>query len=136
LVRLSRHIMQKTGVETGRYLRGIGYALYCKKFEVKRPEFFEGKVPYVDAVVTTRELARMIKLAGIDFRIIDDSTYDSFFDVSSGAGKIFGSTGGVMEAAVRTAYNMITGKDMDKLEFEPVRGLKGIKEAEVDIRRS
>jgi iron-only hydrogenase group A len=105
----------------------------AKKFEIKRPEFFEGKVPYVDAVVTTRELARMIKLAGIDFRIIDDSTYDSFFDVASGAGKIFGSTGGVMEAAVRTAYNMITGKDMDKLEFEPVRGLKGIKEAEVDI---
>ncbi len=105
----------------------------AKKFEVKRKEFYQGKSPYVDAVLTTRELGRMIKLAGIDVDLIEDSDYDSFFDIASGAGKIFGSTGGVMEAAIRTAYNMITGTELEKVEFTPVRGLKGIKEAEVDM---
>lgn len=105
----------------------------AKKFEIKRPEFYEGSIPYIDAVLTTRELARMIQSAGIEFRTIEEAQYDPFFNLCSGAGKIFGSTGGVMEAALRTGYYLVTGKNLDRVEFESVRGLQGVKEASVDI---
>lgn len=105
----------------------------AKKFEVKRPEFYEGRIPYVDAVLTTRELARMIKVSGIDFQQIEESEYDPCFDIRSSAGKIFGSTGGVMEAAIRTGYYLVTGKDMESIVFTPARGLEGVKEGEVKV---
>ena len=87
----------------------------------------------VDVVITTRELARMIKQAGIDILSLADEEADSPLGPYSGAGTIFGVTGGVMEAAVRTAYNSVTGKELADVEFKPVRGLEGIKEAEVDF---
>ncbi|MCE1247935.1 MAG: [FeFe] hydrogenase, group A [Firmicutes bacterium] len=105
----------------------------AKKFEVKRPEFYKGNVPDVDVVLTTREMARMIKISGLDFQAMPDQRYDDYFNLTSSAGKIFGSTGGVMEAALRTAYCTLTGKDLQTIEFEPVRGLNGVKEAVVDI---
>lgn len=105
----------------------------AKKYEAHRPEHSDGNIPYIDAVLTTRELARMIKTSGIDIRAIGESEYDPTFNIASGAGKIFGSTGGVMEAALRTGYNMITGKELKELVFEPVRGLDGVKEAVIPI---
>lgn len=101
----------------------------AKKFEARRPEM-EGDV---DFVLTTRELARMIKTAGIDMLVLEEEEYDNLMGVSSGAADIFGATGGVMEAALRTAYELITGEELEKLDFEMVRGLEGIKVAEIDI---
>jgi NADH-quinone oxidoreductase subunit G len=87
-----------------------------------------------DVVLTTRELARMIKSAGIDFLKLQDEACDSILGNYSGAGTIFGVTGGVMEAALRTAYNLITHEDLQKVEFEAVRGMDGVKAAEIDIK--
>ena len=87
----------------------------------------------VDYVLTTRELARMIKEAGIDFVNLPDEDFDSLMGESTGAAVIFGATGGVMEAALRTAYEVITGKTLEDVNFTAVRGMDGIKEASVKI---
>lgn len=105
----------------------------AKKFEADRPEMSGTGYPDVDAVVTTRELARMIKEAGIDFANLEDGEFDNLLGESSGAAVIFGATGGVMEAALRTAYAYITGEELGKVEFETLRGVQGIKEAEVAV---
>ncbi|MBQ8398503.1 MAG: iron hydrogenase small subunit [Clostridia bacterium] len=99
----------------------------AKKFEVNRPDQSAAGVPDVDIAITTRELGRMIKQAGIDFKAMDDEKFDDPFDIGSGAGVIFGATGGVMEAALRTAAEVILGQPLEKLEFEDVRGTEGIK---------
>ena len=101
----------------------------AKKFEIGRPGQSAAGVPDVDYAVTTREVARMITAAGIDFRALEDEKYDNPFNISSGAGSIFGATGGVMEAALRTAAEVIEGKPLEKLEFEEVRGTDPIKYA-------
>ena len=101
----------------------------AKKFEAKREEM-AGDVDYV---LTTRELASMIKSAGIDFLNLEKSEYDQLLGVSSGAADIFGTTGGVMEAALRTATELITGEELENIDFDSVRGLEGIKKAEVEI---
>ena len=105
----------------------------AKKFEARRPEMGHDGMADVDAVITTRELARMIKEAGIAFDQLPDGDFDSLLGESTGAGVIFGATGGVMEAALRTAYETITGKTLENVEFHEVRGIEGIKEAEVQI---
>ncbi len=119
----------------------------AKKFEAKRPEmnsafhYWKDKLGLkdsesffdVDYVLTTREAGRMIKEAGIDFKNLADEDFDEPLGVSTGAAVIFGATGGVMEAAVRTAYEVLTGKSLEKLDFEGLRGLDGIKTARVDI---
>ena len=105
----------------------------AKKFEARRPELGHDGMADVDAVLTTRELARMIKEAGIDFANLPDGDFDSLMGESTGAGVIFGATGGVMEAALRTAYETITGEKLADVEFKAVRGVEGIKEAEIDI---
>jgi len=99
----------------------------AKKFEVARPGQSAAGVPDVDVAVTTREVGRMISKAGIDFRALDDEAFDDPFDVGSSAGAIFGATGGVMEAALRTAAEIIEGKPLEKLEFNEVRGVEGVK---------
>ena len=99
----------------------------AKKFEVSRPGQDVDGVPGVDIAVTTRELGRLIEQAGINFRDLADEKFDQPIDVGSGAGAIFGATGGVMEAALRTAAEVIEGKPLEKLEFEDVRGTEGIK---------
>ena len=101
----------------------------AKKFEVGRPNQNAAGVPDVDIAITTRELGRMIETCGIDFKAMPDEKFDSPFSVSSGAGAIFGATGGVMEAALRTAAELILNKPLEKLDFEEVRGTAGIKRA-------
>ncbi|HIS93636.1 MAG TPA: (2Fe-2S)-binding protein, partial [Candidatus Alectryocaccomicrobium excrementavium] len=105
----------------------------AKKFECQRDELGHEKLPDVDIVITTRELARMIKQAGIDFARLPDGDFDEMLGDSTGAAVIFGVTGGVMEAALRTAYEVVTGKTLENVNFEAVRGLDGIKEAEIDL---
>lgn len=105
----------------------------AKKFEIQRPGMGSGGVFDMDAVLSTRELARLIKMYGIDFTNIPPSQADNPFGERTTAGKIFGATGGVMEAALRTAYHLITGEEMTDLKVDAVRGQKGIKEAVVEI---
>ncbi|HKL67471.1 MAG TPA: NADH-dependent [FeFe] hydrogenase, group A6 [Bacteroidales bacterium] len=107
----------------------------AKKFEANRPEMRDSGYKDVDYVLTTREFAVMIKQAGIDFRTLEPSKYDSLMGDSSGAAVIFGATGGVMEAAIRTAYEIVTGKPVpfDNLNITPVRGMEGVKEASLKI---
>ena len=105
----------------------------AKKFEIARPEFGRDGYRDVDANLTTRELARMIRQAGLDFVHLPDEEFDDMLGESSGAGVIFGVTGGVMEAALRTVVDVLTGEDMPRLEYADVRGLEGIKEATVSV---
>lgn len=104
-----------------------------KKFEASREEHSTSGARDVDVSLTTRELARMIKEAGIDFASLPDEEFDQPFGEATGAGVIFGTTGGVMEAAIRTVYEILEGKELDNLNVEPVRGLDGIKEATLKI---
>ena len=101
----------------------------AKKFEVGRPGQSAAGVPDVDVAITTREVGRMIAKAGIDFKALEDEAFDDPFAFGSGAGAIFGATGGVMEAALRTAAEVIENKPLEKLEFNEVRGVEGVKTA-------
>ncbi|MCI6669476.1 MAG: NADH-dependent [FeFe] hydrogenase, group A6 [Christensenellaceae bacterium] len=105
----------------------------AKKFEIARPEFGRDGYRDVDANLTTRELARMIRQAGLDFVHLPEEEFDDMLGESTGAGVIFGVTGGVMEAALRTVVDVLTGEDMPRLEYADVRGLEGIKEATVNV---
>lgn len=105
----------------------------AKKYESQRKELANAGLLDVDCVITTRELARMIKYANIRFDNLEDSGFDNPLGDSTGAAAIFGTTGGVMEAALRTAQDTLTGNDLDKIDFEAVRGEKGIKKATVNI---
>jgi NADP-reducing hydrogenase subunit HndD len=105
----------------------------AKKFERQRPELSSTGYPDVDVVLTTRELARMIREAGIDFKGLPDETFDDPMGEATGAGVIFGATGGVMEAALRTVADILTGKSNENIEYNDVRGIEGIKEAKIKI---
>lgn len=105
----------------------------AKKFEAEREELAASGYPDVDEVITTRELAHMIKEAGIDFANLPDEDFDDLLGESTGAGVIFGATGGVMEAALRTAYEVVTGEELKDVNFTAVRGIEGIKEATVKV---
>jgi iron-only hydrogenase group A len=107
----------------------------AKKFEANRPEMRDSGFKDVDYVLTTRELAIMIKQAGIEFNDLEDEQFDKLMGNSSGAAVIFGATGGVMEAALRTAYELVTGREVPfkNLNITPVRGFEGIREASITI---
>ncbi len=105
----------------------------AKKFEVSRAEMNVNGIRDVDVSLTTRELASMIKKAGIVFDKLPDEECDPAFGIASGAGHIFGATGGVMEAALRTVYEVVVGKPLEDLNIHAVRGVEDIKEAEVDL---
>ncbi len=107
----------------------------AKKFEAQRPEMTASGVLDVDFVLTTRELAKMIKEAGIDFKALQDEAMDAPLGLSSGAADIFANTGGVMEAALRTAYEIVTGRELpvDNLHVKAIAGLGGVKEAALTI---
>ena len=107
----------------------------AKKFECDRPEMCQDGIADVDMVLTTRELARMIRMAGIDFTELPEDKMDRPLGMSTGAADIFAVTGGVMEAALRTAYEIVTGKPFpfDNLHVKPIAGLEGVKEASVTI---
>ena len=125
---------QKVGVDPAKLFMVSIMPCTAKKYELSRTdEMHASGHPDVDVVLTTRELARMLKQSGIDFLALDDAEPDSILGNYSGAGTIFGATGGVMEAAVRTAYFYATGKKLEHIELEAVRGLQGVKEGEIDI---
>ena len=105
----------------------------AKKYECSREELGQEDVLDVDISITTRELAKMIKEAGIDLASLDEESFDSPLGESTGAADIFGATGGVLEAALRTAYEWVTNKELKDVNFTSIRGFEGIKEASVDI---
>jgi iron only hydrogenase large subunit-like protein len=105
----------------------------AKKFEAQREEMTQDGMSDVDAVITTRELAQFIRLFGIDLPSLPDETTDSPLGMRSSAGKLFGGSGGVMEAAIRTAYKTLTGEEMVQFKVYNIRGLQGRKEAKLDI---
>jgi NADH-quinone oxidoreductase subunit G len=107
----------------------------AKKYEITRSdEMHASGYQDVDVVLTTRELARMIKIAGLDFNNLPESDADSILGEYTGAGTLFGATGGVMEAALRSAYYLITKEELANLDFTQVRGLDGVKEAVINIK--
>lgn len=107
----------------------------AKKYEAYRPEMHDSGYRDVDYVLTTRELAIMIKQAGLDFHKLSESKFDRLMGESTGAGVIFGATGGVMEAALRTAYELVTGREVpfENLNITPVRGMEGVRKASIKI---
>ncbi len=107
----------------------------AKKYEITRSDDMHSSGhPDIDVVLTTRELARMMKIAGIDFTRLPESEADSILGEYTGAGTIFGTTGGVMEAALRTAYHLITQEELADVTFNAVRGMEGVKEAVIDVK--
>lgn len=124
---------ERTGIDPSSVVVVSIMPCTAKKFECQRPEMNASGYQDVDYVLTVRELARMIKQAGIAFEDLEDEEYDAPLGISTGAGVIFGATGGVMEAALRTAYELHTGKTVRSLDFQPVRGMGSVKEAEIDM---
>ena len=126
---------QKVGIDSKDIIVVSVMPCTAKKFEAQRPEMNASGFKDVDYVITTRELARMIKQSGNDFRKLEETPYDSIMGVSTGAAVIFGATGGVMEAALRTAYEIVTGREVpfENLNIKPVRGLEGVREATIKI---
>ena len=130
---LKSYYAEKQGIDPSKiYVISI-MPCVAKKFEAIRPEMQNDGLYNVDNVITTRELSRMIKQANIEFTKLEDSKFDNPMGEATGAAAIFGATGGVMEAALRTAGDMLTGESLEKIEFEAVRGGKGIKKATVNI---
>ena len=130
---LKTYYAQREGIDPAKMYVVSVMPCIAKKFERQRPEMKEGELYEVDNVITTRELARMIKQANIEFTKLEDGTFDDPMGEATGAGAIFGTTGGVMEAALRTAQDILTGENLDKIDFEAVRGGNGIKRATVNV---
>lgn len=139
---IKTYFAKKKGIDPTKIVNVALTPCTAKKFEIRREEMSDAAdylqiegLRDMDAVITTRELAKMAREAGIDFASLDDSAYDEYMGEGSGAGVIFGNTGGVMEAALRTAYELITGKEAPAplLDLQPVRGYEGIREASLDV---
>jgi len=124
---------EKNGIDPDNIVVVSVMPCIAKKAEAKRPELTKDEHNNVDIVVTTRELAHMIKEAGIDFKSLPDSDFDMPLGEHTGAAVIFGTTGGVIEAAIRTAHEWMTGRELEKVEFEQLRGSDGLRKAEVTI---
>lgn len=124
---------EKTGIDPKDIVSVSIMPCTAKKAESVRPEMKSSGYQDVDYVLTTRELGRMIREAGLDFGKLEKEEFDAPLGIATGAGVIFGATGGVMEAALRTVAEVVTGKPLDCIDFHGVRGLTGIKEAEVDL---
>ncbi|HKM30774.1 MAG: 4Fe-4S binding protein [Bacteroidales bacterium] len=127
------YLAQKLGIKREDMVVVSIMPCVAKKYECQREEFFVDGNPDVDYSLTTRELARLIKYANIDFNSLEDENYDRFMGESTGAGVIFGVTGGVIEAATRTAYELFTGKELENVDFHELRGLEGIRQATIDF---
>lgn len=130
---LKSYYAEKHNIEPKNIVNVSVMPCVAKKFEAGRPEMENEGLRDVDIVISTRELARMIKQAGIKFNELPDEAFDKPFEEATGAGVIFGATGGVMEAALRTVAEIVEKKPLDKIEFEQVRGTQGIKEATVTL---
>lgn len=130
---LKSYYAKKMGIDPAKLFVVSVMPCTAKKFEVQRPELASTGYPDVDVSITTREAARMIKEAGIDFVNLADEQFDDPMGNASGAAVIFGATGGVMEAALRTVVDILTGKDNENIEYKAVRGIEGVKVAEVEV---
>ena len=130
---LKSYYAEKEGIDPKKMYVVSVMPCIAKKFERQRDEMKNNELDNVDAVITTRELARMIKQANIEFTDLEDSEFDSPMGEATGAGAIFGTTGGVMEAALRTAYEWVTKEELKEVNFEAVRGEEGIKKASVKV---
>ena len=130
---LKTYYAEKEGIDPEKIYVVSVMPCIAKKFERQREEMKNNGLYDVDNVITTRELARMIKQANIEFENLEDDIFDNPLGEATGAGAIFGTTGGVMEAALRTAQDTLTGENLEKIEFEQVRGGDGIKKATVNI---
>ena len=126
---IKSYYAEKNGIDPEKIFSVSVMPCSAKKFEAQRPEMGND----VDAVISTRELARMIKQAGLNFKNLPDEEYDPVLGDSTGAAVIFGTTGGVMEAALRTVYELATEKPLDSIDFNEVRGMAGIREAVIDL---
>ena len=128
------YFAEKIGIDPKKIVVVSVMPCVSKKYESARPELAQdGEISDVDIVITTRELASMIKDFSIDFESLEDSEFDNPLGKASGGGVIFGSTGGVAESTIRTAHYMLTGEEPGQLEFEEIKELKGIKEASLEI---
>ncbi len=130
---IKSHFAQREGINPSRIYSVSVMPCTAKKFEAVRPEMGSDGLADIDAVLTTRELAQIIRMRGLNLLDMATDTADTPFGERTTAGKLFGASGGVMEAAIRSAYFLVTGKELDKLEVEAVRGLEGVKEARVSI---
>ncbi|HHU63769.1 MAG TPA: 2Fe-2S iron-sulfur cluster binding domain-containing protein [Clostridiales bacterium] len=130
---IKTYYAQKMGIDPANIYSVSVMPCTAKKYEARREEMQSSGFWDVDAVLTTRELAAMINEAGIQMDKIDEQNFDIPFGEGSGAGAIFGNTGGVMEAALRTVYKLVTGEELENVELTDVRGLKGIKEATIRL---
>ena len=130
---IKTYYAQKAGLDPKNIVVVSVMPCTAKKFEIGREGQSAVGLPDVDISITTRELADMIRRAGIMFNELPDEEFDPIFGIASGAGHIFGATGGVMEAALRTVAELVTGKELARPEFQEVRGIAGIKEAEYDL---
>ncbi len=130
---LKTYYAEKMGIDPSKIFVVSIMPCTAKKFEAQRPELSAAGFADVDVVLTTRELAKMIKEAGIDFNSLEDGQFDDPMGEATGAGVIFGATGGVMEAALRTVAEIVSGKSFDNVEYAAVRGIEGIKEASIEI---
>ena len=130
---IKSYFAQREGIDPSKVFVASIMPCTAKKFECGRPEQAHTGVADVDAVLTTRELARVIRMRGLDLGALEPETADTPFGERSTAGKMFGATGGVMEAAIRTAHFLLTGKELAALEVKAVRGMAGVKEAKVKV---
>jgi NADH-quinone oxidoreductase subunit G len=123
----------KTGIDPAKIYSVSIMPCTAKKFEASRPEMNDSGYRDVDLVLTTREVGRLFRMTGIDFDKLAGTNLDSWMGAYTGAAVIFGASGGVMEAALRTVYEVVTGNTLEDVNFEVTRGITGIKEAEVDL---
>ena len=130
---IKSYFADKYGIDRNKICTVSVMPCIAKKYECSRPEMEVDGVRDVDYVITTRELSRMIKQANIDFTQLDDSNFDDPMGEATGAGAIFGTTGGVMEAAIRTAVDTLENRSIDRIEYTEVRGEKEIKEATLNV---
>ncbi|NTV91434.1 MAG: 4Fe-4S binding protein, partial [Clostridiales bacterium] len=129
---IKSYYAEKEGIDPSKIFVVSVMPCTAKKFEIKRPELSSTGYPDVDVVLTTREIAKMIREAGIDFAELPVRHFDDPMGEASGAAVIFGATGGVMEAALRTVAELLDGKPAESIEYHAVRGLEGIKEATIE----
>ena len=130
---LKSYYAEKQGIDPKKMYVVSVMPCVAKKFEGQREELSNDDMSNIDSVITTRELAKMIKQANLEFTDLEDSQFDNPMGEATGAAAIFGTTGGVMEAALRTAYETVTGKTLAKLDFEEVRGKDGIKKSTINL---
>ena len=130
---IKTYFAQREGIDPQKIFSVSVMPCTAKKFEMSRPEMVSDGLADLDAVLTTRELARIIQMSNLDMTALQPEAADTPFGERSTAGKLFGATGGVMEAALRSVYFLLTGNELDELKIQAVRGLEGRKEAKVTI---